>query len=124
MLFRATTQGTPAIPPLKHHQKHCRSRLQNHQPKVTVVKSPSGGHVLPGVASFQTDWRVPRPARRQAPLNHQLLKPLLGGTTHTARRTHPRRPLILQRSPSGTSYTTRRLASYIAPWNIAIAWRI
>ncbi|QCE03741.1 hypothetical protein DEO72_LG8g1766 [Vigna unguiculata] len=29
--FRATTQGTPATPPLKHHQKPRRSRLENQQ---------------------------------------------------------------------------------------------
>ncbi|QCE00693.1 hypothetical protein DEO72_LG7g1983 [Vigna unguiculata] len=29
--FRATIQGTPAIPPLKHHQKPRRSHLQNQQ---------------------------------------------------------------------------------------------
>ncbi|QCD82985.1 hypothetical protein DEO72_LG2g3327 [Vigna unguiculata] len=55
--FQATTQGTPAIPPLKHHQKPCRSRLQNQQPKVATAKSPGGGHVLPGAASFQIAWR-------------------------------------------------------------------
>ncbi|QCE15238.1 hypothetical protein DEO72_LG11g2247 [Vigna unguiculata] len=54
--FRAITQGTPAIPPLKHHQKACRSRLQN-QPKVATAKSPGG-------ASFQIAWRGMRIAKR------------------------------------------------------------
>ncbi|QCD78476.1 hypothetical protein DEO72_LG1g2109 [Vigna unguiculata] len=65
---RATTQGTPTIPPLKHHQKHFRSRLQNQQPKVTIVKSPGGGHVLPGAASFQTAWQGTRTTRCTKPL--------------------------------------------------------
>ncbi|QCE14403.1 hypothetical protein DEO72_LG11g1403 [Vigna unguiculata] len=29
--FRATTQGTPTIPPLKHHHKPCRSHPQNQE---------------------------------------------------------------------------------------------
>jgi len=109
--FWATTQGTLAILPLKHHQKPCRSRLQNQQPKVATAKLLSEGHVPPGAASVQTAWRVTRTARHQAPLNHQLLQPPPGGTTYTTRRMHPRKPLILQLSPVGTSFTTRHLAS-------------
>jgi len=52
----SSTQGTPTIPPLKHHQKPCRSRLQNQQPKVAAAKSASRGHVLPCAASSQTAW--------------------------------------------------------------------
>ncbi|QCE10234.1 hypothetical protein DEO72_LG10g1462 [Vigna unguiculata] len=29
--FRVTAQGTPAIPPFKHHRKPCRSRPQNQE---------------------------------------------------------------------------------------------
>jgi len=84
----SSTQGTPAIPFLKHHQKPCRSRLQNKQPKVAAAKSPSGGHVPLGNTDFQTTWRGTCTSRRQAPMNHQVLQLLLGGTAHTARRTH------------------------------------
>ncbi|QCE14918.1 hypothetical protein DEO72_LG11g1924 [Vigna unguiculata] len=50
-MFRAITQGTPAIPPLKHHQKPCRSRLQKKPPKVAAAKLRGEGHVPPGAAS-------------------------------------------------------------------------
>ncbi|QCE14917.1 hypothetical protein DEO72_LG11g1923 [Vigna unguiculata] len=46
-----STQGAPTNPPLKHHQKPCRSRLHNQQPKVVAAKSPSGGHVPSGAAA-------------------------------------------------------------------------
>ena len=59
----------PTIPPLKHHQKSCRSHLQLQQLGLTAAKSPSGRHVPLGATSFQTAWRGTRTARRQAPKN-------------------------------------------------------
>ncbi|QCD79673.1 hypothetical protein DEO72_LG1g3320 [Vigna unguiculata] len=83
MLFRATTQGiprTPATPPLEHHQKSCRSRIQNQPPEDTVAKSPSGGHVPLRTTHFQTALRGTRTAKRQAPQNHSKLQAPLAQT--------------------------------------------
>jgi len=41
--FRATTQGTPATPPLKHHQKPRRSRLENQQHQYWCSKNRLAG---------------------------------------------------------------------------------
>jgi len=64
--FRATTQILPAIPPLKYHQKPCRSRLQNQQPKVAVAKLPGGGHIPPSAATSRLlgGEHVPSSAKR------------------------------------------------------------
>ena len=84
--FRAITQGTPTIPPLKHHQKPCRSQLQNQQPKVAAAKSLGGEHIPPGAVSSHTAWQGTRIAKRQAPQNVHCYQVPLGRTLMTARR--------------------------------------
>ncbi|QCD99606.1 hypothetical protein DEO72_LG7g890 [Vigna unguiculata] len=41
----------PAILPLKHHQKPCRTPYKVHQLGLTAAKSPSGGHVPLGATA-------------------------------------------------------------------------
>jgi len=55
---------------LKLHQKACRSRIQFQQTNVAAAKSPGGGHVPLGAASFQTVWRLTRTAKRTTPQIH------------------------------------------------------
>ncbi|QCE03575.1 hypothetical protein DEO72_LG8g1600 [Vigna unguiculata] len=92
----SSTQGKPAIPPLKHHQKPCSSRLQEPQPKVAVAKSPGGTHVLPGAASFHISWRETRAARRQTHIafDSSSLQAPPGGKALTARRTRSSSSLL------------------------------
>ncbi|QCD93302.1 hypothetical protein DEO72_LG5g1375 [Vigna unguiculata] len=72
-------------------------------------KSPGGGHVPLGAASFQTAWRGTRAARRQAPPKElQSLQQPPGGNVHTVRRTQPHIAFVRSLSPGGTSLTARR----------------
>ncbi|QCD93548.1 hypothetical protein DEO72_LG5g1623 [Vigna unguiculata] len=77
--FRATTQGTPAIPPLKHHQKPRRSRLQNQQHQYCYSK---------------ITWRGTRTARH-CPLPNRLeATTITSGHHYTCRKAAAYRALV------------------------------
>jgi len=56
----------PAILPLKHHQKPCRTPYKVHQLGLTAAKSPSGGHVPLGATASRPpgEGHVPPGAER------------------------------------------------------------
>ena len=121
--FRATTQGTLANPPLKHHQTSCRSQLHNQIPSWSSTNRLAGDtcrHALP----------APRPPGRcRVPPGAQRLK--------TCRLNSHR--LAGQPPPPGANATESTVALTTAwrnashrqahparqlPCSAAIAWRI
>jgi len=98
----------PAILPLRHHQKPCRSPYKVQYLGLTAAKSPSGGHVPLGAIRFQTTWQGTRIARRQAPQTRKHSSHRLAGQPPPPGAQRSRTPLFQPQPPSGSTFTARR----------------
>jgi len=117
----------PAILPLKHHQKPCRTPYKVQQLRLIAAKSPNRGHVpLGATASRPPGGEHVLPGAKRLKI-HKILPPPPGGSLFAARQTliHMSRIFSLSLGgnclPPGASHTMiplfphYRLAGAIPP---------
>ena len=95
----------PTIPPLKYHQKPCRSRMQNPTTLGCSSKIAWHGTRTAGCSRFQTAWRETHTARRLVPLHICRCTYRLAEITLSPGTTLSQPPLDLCLSPNRTLNT-------------------